>query len=136
LVCDIGMEHIKAEPEADRISFIKGNALTDVLPTGFDLITFKSMLHDWPEKEAGQFITRAAQSLAPGGTLLIFERGPIEETEMEWSYAAIPILLFFHSFRSPAIYQEHLRQLGLRDIAVKRLQLGTPFFIATARKKG
>jgi hypothetical protein len=32
LVCDIGLEHLRSEPEADRISFIKGNALTDPLP--------------------------------------------------------------------------------------------------------
>lgn len=135
LVCDIGLEHIRSEPEADRISFIKGNALTDALPTGFDLITFKSMLHDWPEKEARQFIVRAAQSLAPGGTLLIFERGPIEDGEAELSYATIPIVLFYHSFRSPALYQEQFKELGLQDITVKKLCLETPFFIATAKKK-
>ncbi len=135
LVCDIGQEHIQSEPEANRISFIKGNALTDVLPEGFDLITFKSMLHDWPEKEANQFITKASQSLAPGGTLLIFERGPIEEGEAELSYATIPILLFFHSFRPPAFYQEQFRELRLQDITIKKLYLETPFFIVTAKKK-
>jgi hypothetical protein len=29
LVCEIGLEHIRAEPEADRISFVGGNALSD-----------------------------------------------------------------------------------------------------------
>jgi SAM-dependent methyltransferase len=135
LVCDIGRQHIQSEPEANRISFIKGNALTDVLPGGFDLITFKSMLHDWPKREADQLITNASKSLAPGGTLLIFERGPIEEGETELSYSAIPILLFFHSFRSPTIYQEQLRELGLQGITVKRVYLETPFFIITAKKK-
>lgn len=135
IVCDIGQQHIQSEGEANRISFIKGNALTDVLPGDFDLITFKSMLHDWPEKEANQFITKASQSLSPGGTLLIFERGPIEEGEAELSYAIIPILLFFHSFRSPTLYQEQLRELGLQDITVKKLHLETPFFIVTAKKK-
>ena len=135
LVCDIGQQHIQSQPEANRISFIKGNALTDVLPGGFDLITFKSMLHDWPEKEANQFITKASQSLSPGGTLLIFERGPIEEGEGELSYATIPMLLFFHSFRSPVLYQEQFRELGLQDITVKKVYLETPFFIVTARKK-
>ena len=58
LVCDIGREHIAAEPEAERISFIKGNAFTDPLPEAFDLISFKSMLHDWPEKDAPSLIER------------------------------------------------------------------------------
>jgi ubiquinone/menaquinone biosynthesis C-methylase UbiE len=135
LVCDIGLEHIRSEPEADRISFMKGNAVTDPLPEGFDLITFKSMLHDWPEKEAKQFIMKATHSLEPGGTLLIFERGPLEVGEATLSYSIIPILLFFHSFRSPDIYEEHLRDLGFQDIKVRKIILETPFYLVTATKK-
>ncbi len=135
LVCDIGEQHIQGEPEARRISFIKGNALMDDLPKGFDLIIFKSMLHDWPDQEAKHFITKAAQALAPDGTLLIFERGPIEGAGTELTYGTIPILLFFHSFRSSTLYQEQIRELGLEDIVVKEFYLETPFFIVTARKK-
>jgi ubiquinone/menaquinone biosynthesis C-methylase UbiE len=135
LVCDIGLEHIRSEAEADRISFVKGNALTDPLPEGFDLITFKSMLHDWPEKEAKQFITKASQSLKPGGTLLIFERGPLEAGEASLTYSIIPILLFFHSFRSPVIYEAHLRNLDFQDIKVQKINLETPFYLVTAKKK-
>lgn len=135
LVCEIGQRHIQHEPIADRITFLKGNALTDALPGGFDLITFKSMLHDWPEKEAVQFLKSAGQSLEPGGTLLIFERGPIEDDEIELSYAMIPILLFFHSFRSPTFYEKQLSDLDFQDITVTRIFLDTPFFIVTAKKK-
>jgi len=134
VVCDIGREHLRSEPEAGRISFIKGNALTDDLPAGFDLISFKSMLHDWPEKEARRFIIRSAQSLAPGGTLLIFERGPIEDGDARLSYAAIPMLLFYHSFRSASLYREQFRELGLHEITVQKVSLDTPFFIITAKK--
>ena len=116
LVCQVGLEHLQAEPEADRISFIKGNALADPLPEGFDLITFKSMLHDWPENEAKQLITRASKSLQPGGTLLIFERGPIKLGEATLPYSMIPFLLFFRSFRSPALYKEQLEVLDFQDI--------------------
>jgi len=135
IVCDIGQEHIRSEPEADRISFIKGNALTDPLPEGFDLITFKSMLHDWPEKEAKQFIEKASHSLEPGGTLLIFERGPLEVREKTLPYSMIPFLLFFHSFRSPVIYEEHLKDLGFKDIKIEKIYLETPFYLVTAKKK-
>lgn len=134
LVCDIGQEHVISEPEADRITFIKGNALTDVLPKGFDLITFKSMLHDWPEREAKQFIVRASQSLQPGGAMLIFERGPLEVGETTLPYSMIPFLLFFGFYRSPAIYEETLEDLGFRDITDKRIELEMPFFLVTARK--
>jgi ubiquinone/menaquinone biosynthesis C-methylase UbiE len=135
LVCEIGQEHLRSEPEADRISFIKGNALTDPLPRGFDLISFKSMLHDWPEKEAKQFILRASQSLEPGGRLLIFERGSLEVGEKTFPYSMIPFFLFFHSFRSPAIYEEHLRDLDFQDIKIEKIILETPFYLITATKK-
>ena len=135
LVCDIGIEHIHSKGKADRISFIKGNALADVLPKGFDLITFKSMLHDWPEKEAKQFIARASRSLEPGGTLLIFERGPVEVAETTLSYSMIPFLLFFRSFRSPAVYVEHLEDLGFQDIKTQRINLEMPFFLVTGIKE-
>ena len=135
LVCDIGQEHIRSEPEADRITFIKGNALTDTLPKSFDLITFKSMLHDWPEKEAKQFIEKASEWLEPGGTLLIFERGPLEVRERTLPYSMIPFLLFLHSFRSPVNYEEHLKGLGFQEISIEKIDLETPFYLVTAREK-
>lgn len=135
LVCDIGREHVRLEPEAERITFIKGNALADVLPEGFDLITFKSMLHDWPEKEARHLIMRANQSLAPGGTLLIFERGPFEPGETTLPYSLIPFLLFFRSFRSPFMYEKHLKELGFQDIDIQRIDLEMPFSLVTATKR-
>jgi SAM-dependent methyltransferase len=134
LVCDIGQERIRSEPEADRIAFVKGNALTDGLPGGSDLVTFKSMLHDWPEKEAKQFIAKAAQVLKPGGTLLIFERGPIDVNKGMLPYSAIPMLLFFHSFRGPSLYEEQLSALGFENIEVQRIELEMPFYLVTGVK--
>lgn len=134
LVCDIGQGHIRSEPEAGRIAFVKGNALSDELPGGFDLVTFKSMLHDWPEKEAGHLIAKGAQALKPGGTLLIFERGPIEVEEGRLPYAAIPMLLFFHSFRAPSLYEEQLRSLGFENIGVQRIELEMPFYLVTGTR--
>ena len=135
LVCQVGLEHARSEPETDRIAFIKGDALTDEFPKGFDLITFKSMLHDWPEKEAKHFIKKANHSLAPGGTLLIFERGPIEVGETTLPYSMTPFLVFFHSFRSPVTYEEQLEDLNFLDIKVERIDLETPFHLITARKR-
>jgi SAM-dependent methyltransferase len=136
LVCDIGREHIRQEPEAARITFVKGNALADQLPTGFDLIAFKSMLHDWPDAEATRLLERASRSLDPGGTLLIFERGPIELAGATLPYSLIPMLLFFRSFRSPTFYQERLAELGFEEIAMQTIRLEMPFFVITARRGG
>ena len=134
LVCDIGQKHVAPTPEAARIKFIKGDAFGDELPTGYDLITFKSMLHDWPEKEARTLLAKAADVLAPGGTLLIFERGPLATGKTRQPYAMLPMLLFFRSFRGPQVYTTCLEQLAFINVTVRKVDLETPFFIITADK--
>ena len=134
LVCDIGREQIAAEPEAKRITFIRGDSFKDPLPEGFDLISFKSMLHDWPEKDAAFLIAKAARVLEPGGTLLIFERGRNGDFLPATSYGAIPILLFFRYFRDPAFYERLLTDLGFYDVRVEEILLDAPFYLITGKK--
>lgn len=135
LVCDIGEEHVAREPEAERIGFLRGDALSDPLPGGFDLITFKSMLHDWPDREAGVLIRRAADALAPGGTILIFERLPLELQIGQTPFSMIPFLLFFRSFRMPERYSRQLAGAGLENIRIEKVVLETPFMLITAEIK-
>ncbi len=134
LVCRIGREHVRREPEGPRIAFAAGSALTDSLPGGFDLVTFKSMLHDWPDREAKELLLRASRSLEAGGTLLIFERGPIEVDARGVPYSAIPFLLFFRSFRSPLWYQHQLEGLGFRQVTIQQIDLGVPFSLVSGVK--
>lgn len=134
LVCEIGMEHLLAEPEASRITFLKADVRSDPLPSGYDLISFKSMLHDWPPEEADRFLAKAAQALAPGGTLLIFERAPLRLREATPPFSLIPTLLFFRSYRAPADYAARLQALGLREVVSRDIRLDTPFFVLSAKK--
>ena len=134
LVCEIGLEHLLPEPEASRITFLKADVRGDPLPAGYDLICFKSMLHDWPAEEADRFLAKAAQALAPGGTLLIFERTPLRVREATPPFSLIPTLLFFRSYRPPAEYAARLEALGLREVVVREIQLDTPFFVLSAKK--
>ena len=134
VVCQIGREHLAPEPESSRISFLAGDALRDKLPGGFDLVIFKSMLHDWPESAARHLLSQATQTLLPGGTLLIFERGPIEIGRNSLPYSMIPMLLFFRAFHSPRPYLEQLTTLGYANIQVRRIDLDTPFSLVTATK--
>jgi len=134
LVCEIGMEHVLAEPECARISFIKGDVRSDALPTGYDLIAFKSMLHDWPQEQALAFVERAATALEPGGTLLIFERGPIRVEGAGPAFSMLPILLFFRSYRTPSGYMTQLEALGFKDVRLREIMLDSPFFLVTATK--
>lgn len=132
MVCRIGREHVRRAAEGERITFVEGSALSDAIPGEQDLVSFKSMLHDWPDADARQFMVRARDALKPGGTMLVFERGPMEANDR--SYALIPMLLFFRSFRSPAFYTEQMAALGLRDVQVQRIDLETAFFLVTGRK--
>ena len=134
LVCRIGREHVHREPEGPRITFVGGSALTDPLPGGFDLVTFKSVLHDWPEREALQFLSRAAEALAPGGALLIFERVPLGADAASLSFGTIPLLLFARHFRPPELYLAHLTGLGLVNAKTTRIVLDVPFSLVTAEK--
>ena len=134
VVCDIGRRHVGGEPEAGRISFVEGNALTDELPAGCDLVTFKSMLHDWPEAQAKRLLARATEALSPGGTLLIYERAALEPGRAKLPYSMIPLLLLFRWFRSPRLYVDVLTGLGYRDVTADRIDLETPFALVTATK--
>jgi SAM-dependent methyltransferase len=133
-VCAIGKAHLRREPEADRITFIPGNALHDALPAGFDLITFKSFLHDWPDASVCSFLDRAVRALAPGGTILIFERGPLEIGPRPLPYSLLPMLLFARSLRGPGLYQARLDAAGCRDIRIKSTYLDTQFNLVAADK--
>lgn len=134
LVCEIGMEHVLAEPECPRIAFLKADIRSDPVPAGYDLITFKSMLHDWPAQEARQFIDKGARALNPGGTLLIFERAPLEIEAATPPMSMLPLLLFFRSYRSPLDYVTQLEALGFQHIEVREIRLESLFFLVTATK--
>ena len=134
LVCEVGMEHVLSEPEHARISFAKRDLRNDPLPGGHDLISFKSMLHDWPEEQALKFLDKAADVLQPGGRLMIFERLPLHFESGTPPFSIIPILLFFRSYRDPAVYIDHLRSRGFDRIERHEVDLDTRFALLTAQR--
>jgi ubiquinone/menaquinone biosynthesis C-methylase UbiE len=134
LVCDIGRDHISREPEAARINFIKVDPHQNDFPAGYDLISFKSMLHDWPDAEMDGFLARAHAALDPGGKVLIFERGQIPQGLDRVAYGQLPLMLFFRSYRSPLRYQQKLVALGFHSILVDQVILDMPFLLITATK--
>ena len=136
VVCEVGRQHLAVEPEGSRVQFHPANALIDPLPTGRDLISFKSVLHDWPQAEATQLLTRAIEALPPGGSLLIFERTGVDFSELTPTYGMLPLLLFFHNYRDATFYTEVLATLGMVRIEVRRIELDMPFWLITANKPG
>jgi SAM-dependent methyltransferase len=146
VVCELGARHVAAEPEGLRIGFapaqpgqvgqpgqVEQPGHVD-LPGGHDLVSFKSMLHDWPDGHAEELLRAAHTALAPGGKVLIFERGVVEVGATQVPYAMVPFLLFFRSYRSVETYCAMLRQLGFRDIVASVIDLDMPFILISASK--
>lgn len=134
VVCRIGRDHVGGEAEAARIDFIETAGTDTNFPSGFDVVCFKSMLHDWPEREMRGFLERAYHALDAGGRLLIFERGLLEIGASQIPYSLIPIMLFFRSYRPAEDYVMHLEQIGFHQVVVKTIELEMPFMLITAVK--
>ena len=134
VVCAVGREHVGDEPEQASIDFLACDALRGPLPTGHDLVTFKSILHDWPLEAVKIFLDNAYRALDPGGSLIICERGPLDLEAENISFAMVPMLLFSRSFRAPCFYQDILEDLGFLNITVKAFRLDTEFFLIQATR--
>lgn len=133
-VCHVGARHVSNFPESARIDFLPLSFLDSPLPSGFDLITCKSVLHDWPDDRARQIIEKSFSALKPGGRVLLFERAAWNPISHPLSYGLLPILLFFRSYREPQFYVERLTAAGFRNIAVQRLELEVPFMLISGQK--
>jgi len=134
VVAKIGRQHVATQPEAGRIEFRSGDVRRDILPGEFDLVTFKSMLHDWPDADAERMIVRAAGALRRGGRIAIFERGPYKVPKDGVPFSDLANLVFYRFFRSPDLYVSVLERLGFKDIAVKTVALDMDFHLVTAER--
>ena len=134
VVCELGLEHVLGTAESARIAFHAADLRSQPLPGGHDLVSFKSMLHDWPLDEARVFLEKAAAAVETGGTVLIFERGPLDVAAGAPGFGALPVLMFFRSYRSPSFYMKTLAALGMVELRCLHLQLDTPWFLVTARR--
>ncbi len=132
-VCEVGRRYLRSQAGADRVQFQPGSALTSAWPENPDLITFKSMLHDWPDEGVEILLERAMEHLAPDGTLLIFERDRFDQRRSPARFCDLPMLMFFRSFRGPQSYRELLERHHL-IVDVQPVQLEMPFFVLTARR--
>lgn len=132
-VCALGRQHVADAP----VTFIEGDLRHDPLPSGFDLITFKSILHDWPEADALMFLEKAAASLPVGGRIAIFERVALSLETMDdpTGFDASANLVFQPFYRKPDIYRQKLRGLGLREVACKIMRLDVDFVLIIAEKQ-
>ncbi|MEQ9409354.1 MAG: methyltransferase, partial [Fuerstiella sp.] len=116
VVCHVGARHVGEEPEAERICFCAGNMLDDPFPDDCDLITWKSVLHDWPDQHLPELLQKSYEALPAGGRILIFERQRWDFSTEATPYGLLPVLLFFRSYRSPQQYVDVLTDSGFADV--------------------
>lgn len=132
VVCEIGRDHLLPHDERDRVRFLPADAFHGPWPGGFDLVCWKSMLHDWPDERARALLARAKESLVDGGRVLIFERGPLSLRQGAVPFPLLPALLFARSYRPASWYAAELEALGYRDVEVREVALETPFHLVSA----
>jgi SAM-dependent methyltransferase len=138
VVCNLGREHIArtARPsEAGRIQFQACDMRCEPLPGGADLVSFKSVLHDWPDQEAVRLLRRACEIVRPGGRVMIFERSPLDLRGRPVSYAMAPDLVFLHFLRPADLYLKTLAELGFVDATYQRIVLEVGFHLIVARRR-
>ena len=137
VVCELGRQHIarSAGPRlAGRIGFFPGDMRTGPLPSPADLVSFKSVLHDWPDADARQLIERAHLAVRPGGKLVIFERAPINLAGRRLPYALFPALAFVHFLRPAELYLTTLAEVGFEAIDHCAIELDMEFHLITAHR--
>ena len=134
VVCHVGTRHVAEQQMADRIQFQPMNFTQDPIPDGYDLITCKSVLHDWPDEYATHIITSVYNSLPTGGRFVIFERQQWDFQTEATPYGSLPVMLFFRSYRKPEFYVDVLEAAGFHSIEVKTLRLDLPFMLISAVK--
>lgn len=137
VVCAIGRSHVDQTSQssvARRIAFRPGDMRRDVLPAAADLVSFKSVLHDWPEQDAVAMIERAARMVNPGGRLMIFERAPLDLRTRPVTYAMAPDLVFLHFLRPADLYLRTLDACGFRRIEYQAIPLEIDFHLIVAHR--
>lgn len=134
-VAMIGEAEIAASGLSDRIAFRSGDARRDPWPGGHDIVSFKSMLHDWPAAEAIGFLDRAIDALEPGGRVLVFERGAFDWSGGPIPYRQLANLVFAPFYRDPDLYADHLAARGLKTVTVRRIDLDMPFHLVEGERR-
>ncbi|MFI6786052.1 methyltransferase [Nonomuraea sp. NPDC050383] len=71
-------DHLAAEGLADRADVIEGDFFQP-LPCKADVMLLSFVLLNWPDEEAARILTRCAESLNPGGRILVHERDDLAE---------------------------------------------------------
>lgn len=100
---------------------IVGQSFFDPLPVGADLYLLKSILNDWPDREAKLILSRCAQAARPGGRVVILGGvSPDDKADSE----LLKMVLLGSKNRTLAEFRELAIASGLEVQAAGRLPSG------------
>jgi ubiquinone/menaquinone biosynthesis C-methylase UbiE len=123
-ICKTARLNVEKESLGASIHVVEGDFWKDPLPTEQDAVLLSMILHDWDETRNVLLLKRAADSLVPGGKVLIYEQllnkdgcGPLVTC-----LTNLTMLLRTVSGReySEKNYSDMLSQAGFEDMRVQR----------------
>ena len=113
-------EIFQAAGVADRVTTV-AQSFFDPLPGGGDLYLLKSVLGNWPDREATAILRRCAEAARPSGRVVVFTgAGPGEEASPE----LLMMVLVGGRARTLDELREMAREAGLEVTAVGRQASG------------
>jgi SAM-dependent methyltransferase len=113
-------EIFQAAGVADRVTTV-AQSFFDPLPGGGDLYLLKSVLGNWPDREATAILRRCAEAARPSGRVVVFTgAGPGEEASPE----LLMMVLVGGRARTLDELREMAREAGLEMTAVGRQASG------------
>jgi len=115
-------EIFRAAGVADRVTTV-GQSFFDPLPAGSDLYLLKSILSDWPDREAVAILRRGAEAARPAGRIVVLNGVSPDESGGP-SPALLMMVLVGGRERSLAEFRELAREAGLEVQAAERQPSG------------
>lgn len=135
VVCHLGSQYMQTLPQLPvPIGFVPWDLRSQAIPGGFDLLTFKSILHDWPEEYVLRLLHEAHEVLSPGGSVVIFERSAWDFSTTPIDFSNLPVALFCDSYRPSGFYLRMLYSREWSSIRSFTLRLDTPFMLLIATR--
>jgi ubiquinone/menaquinone biosynthesis C-methylase UbiE len=105
----------------DRLNFVGGDFLQETLPTGYDVILFVRVLHDWPAHITRELLTKAYNALAPNGKIVICEEFRTSERlaiQFFWNYFLIGVDSCVSRLREIEFYHRCLSEIGFENAQI------------------
>lgn len=130
-VCALGRRHVAGRPEAGQITFVAGDFRTDPLPQA-EVLSFKSVLHDWPDDAVRLLLAKARSALRPEGRLFILEREAPDFAGETPGFSDLANFAFLPFYRTGAQYEALLLASGLRPMRMERFRLDGPYLLIEA----